>query len=197
MQADELITKADRFAHDFIKELSDTSTTVASRQAYMLDNQEKLQKVMGSLQTVITAMGEQQEALDEDDEAMLDKGKEIVANLRAALDTFRKELNIDENTKDEDLVPVVNEQTIGDAMSNNSTTQKIAKDLKNIQDQQTMPFNYAISCDGNITLITATNKKELNATINNIANGGKYKDIKLFELKATPVPLHQKTVLSV
>lgn len=197
MQADELITKADRFAHDFIKELSDTSTTVASRQAYMLDNQEKLQKVMGSLQTVITAMGEQQETLDEDDEAMLDKGKEIVANLRAALDTFRKELNIDENTKDEDLVPVVNEQTIGDAMSNNSTTQKIAKDLKNIQDQQTMPFNYAISCDGNITLITATNKKELNATINNIANGGKYKDIKLFELKATPVPLHQKTVLSV
>lgn len=203
MQADELITKADRFAHDFIKELSDTNNTVASRQAYMLDNQERLQKIMGSLQTVITALGAKEEKapLDEDDETMLEKGNEIVQNLRSALDAFREELKIDEDTKEEDIVPVVNEQTISDAMNDNSTTKKMAADLKNVQEQQlassSIPFNYAMSCDGVITLIKAKDKDELNKTINDIANKGKYSEIKLFKLMTTPVPLHQKTVLSV
>lgn len=199
MQADELITKADRFAHEFIKQLLDNTTTVASRQAYMLDTQERLQKVMGSLQTVLTTLDEQnkQNPLEEEDLAMLNKGHEIIQNLRGALDKFREELKIDEGVQEEDIVPTVSADTITEAMDNNSTTKKIAEDLKNIQDQQSMPFNYALSCDGQITLITAKDKNELNDSINAIANNGKYKKINLFKLTATPVPLQQKTILSV
>ena len=46
-------------------------------------------------------------------------------------------------------------------------------------------------------MLTANNTKELNESINAVANAGNYKNIDLYEMQFIPVHLKKKTVLSV
>ena len=87
-------------------------------------------------------------------------------------------------------------------MQTNKTTQEISNNMNAIAEQrkamsQAPQYNYAISCDGNITLLHANTKEELNNQINAVANQGTFKNIQLFQMQFVPVPLKQKTVLTV
>ena len=53
MKIDEVISKAELFAMNFIAKISDKSEQAARKQAFFLDNQEDLQKYMNALQKII------------------------------------------------------------------------------------------------------------------------------------------------
>lgn len=206
MTADEVISKAERFAMSFTDKLKDESQTQQSRQVFFMENQDELRKYMGALQKTIEALREPSENAEEDDEdvadnqVLLSKAEEIVTNLRQAIAEFQNELMINSDVSEDDITPVVSEETIGDAMKNNKTTQNIAANMEAIAEQKkanAISYNYMLVCDGESTLIFAKDKQTLEVNINAVVDAGNYKDIRLYKVSYTPVPLKTRTILSV
>lgn len=206
MTADEVISKAERFAVSFTDKLKDESQTQQSRQVFFMENQDELRKYMGALQKTIEALREPSENTEDDDEdvadnqVLLSKAEEIVTNLRQAIAEFQNELMINSDVSEDDITPVVSEETIGDAMKNNKTTQNIAANMEAIAEQKkanAISYNYMLVCDGESTLIFAKDKQMLEVNINAVVDAGNYKDIRLYKVSYTPVPLKTRTILSV
>ena len=200
MKADEIISKAELFANDFIKKLSDSTEQPERKQVYFLDNQDELKKYMSALQKIANSVNDNENVTDED-MVLVDKASNIIADLKTAVSNFQKELIVNPDATEEDTTAVLSEDTISDAMKSNKTTQEISKNMNAIAEQQkassTIACNYALVCDGQINMFLANTKDELNNMINNLANSGNYKDIQLFKMSFVPVPLNKKTVLSV
>ena len=200
MKADEIISKAELFANDFIKKLSDSTEQPERKQVYFLDNQDELKKYMNALQKIANSVNDNENVTDED-MVLVDKASNIIADLKTAVSNFQKELIVNPDATEEDTTAVLSEDTISDAMKSNKTTQEISKNMNAIAEQQkassTIACNYALVCDGQINMFLANTKDELNNMINNLANSGNYKDIQLFKMSFVPVPLNKKTVLSV
>ena len=200
MKADEIISKAELFANDFIKKLSDSTEQPERKQVYFLDNQDELKKYMSALQKIANSVNDNENVTDED-MVLVDKASNIIADLKTAVSNFQKELIVNPDATEEDTTAVLSEDTISDAMKSNKTTQEISKNMNAIAEQQkastAIAYNYALVCDGQINMFLANTKDELNNMINSLANNGNYKDIQLFKMSFVPVPLHKKTVLSV
>ena len=200
MKADEIISKAELFAMSFIAKISDKTEQSARKQAFFLDNQEELQKYMGALQKIVTCIGEDENITDEDNALML-KAQDIINNLKKAIMSYQKELTISSDTSEEDTTTALTQDTIADAMKTNKTTQEISANMQAIAEQQKVAsqigYNYALVCDGQINMIAANDKTQLNESINAIANAGSYKSIQLYEMSFKPVQLKKKTVLTV
>ena len=205
MKADEIISKAELFANDFIKKLSDSTEQPERKQVYFLDNQDELKKYMNALQKIANSVNDNENVTDED-MVLVDKASNIIADLKTAVSNFQKELIVNPDATEEDTTAVLSEDTINDAMKSNKTTQEISKNMNAIAEQQkastaiaynAIAYNYALVCDGQINMFLANTKDELNNMINSLANNGNYKDIQLLKMSFVPVPLHKKTVLSV
>ena len=200
MKADEIISKAELFTNDFIKKLSDSTEQPERKQVYFLDNQDELKKYMNALQKIANSVNDNENVTDED-MILVDKASNIIADLKTAVSNFQKELIVNPDATEEDTTAVLSEDTISDAMKSNKTTQEISKNMNAIAEQQkvssVIAYNYALVCDGQINMLLANTKDELNNMINNLANSGNYKDIQLFKMSFVPVPLNKKTVLSV
>lgn len=202
MKIDEVISKAQAFASNFIAKISDETEQPARKQAYFLDNQEELQKYMQALQKIISSISENDDSDDEEDyESLLNAAKEVVDKLKTAIAEYQKELIISNNVSEEDTTASLTQESISDAMKNNKTTQEISANMTAIAEQQKavnqIGYNYALVCDGQINMIAAADKNQLNDSINAVANSGTYKSIQLYKMQFTPVPLKQKTILSV
>lgn len=198
MKVDEIIAKAEVFSMSFIAKISDASEQPARKQTFFLDNQEELQKYMGALQKIITSYNEQA-AREEDDEVLLNKATEISDKLKEAITKYQSELMISDSVTEEDTTASLTQETISDAMKTNKTTQEISANMQAIAEQQKnqIAFNYALVCDGQINMIAATSKSQLNDSINAIAGNGNFKDIALYKMQFTPVQLQKKTILTV
>lgn len=200
MQVDEVISKAEQFTMEFITKLTDKSEQSSKRQVYFLDNQDKLQQYMGALQKIISGF-EEDENMTEDDVVLLDRANDIIDKLKATISEFQKELTVSDDITEEDTTVQFTEETLKDAMKTNKTTQEIAANMNAIAESQKarakISYNYALVCDGKITMLTANNTQELNDSINAVAGAGNYKSIDLYKMQFTPVPLKKKTILSV
>lgn len=200
MQVDEVISKAEQFTMEFIAKLTDKSEQSSKRQVYFLDNQDKLQQYMGALQKIISGF-EEDENMTEDDVVLLDRANDIINKLKATISEFQKELTVSDDITEEDTTVQFTEETLKDAMKTNKTTQEIAANMNAIAESQKarakISYNYALVCDGQITMLTANNTQELNDSINAVAGAGNYKSIDLYKMQFTPVPLKKKTILSV
>lgn len=200
MQIDEVISKAEQFTMEFIAKLTDKSEQSSKRQVYFLDNQDKLQQYMGALQKIISGF-EEDENMTEDDVVLLDRANDIIDKLKATISEFQKELTVSDDITEEDTTVQFTEETLKDAMKTNKTTQEIAANMNAIAESQKarakISYNYALVCDGQITMLTANNTQELNDSINAVAGAGNYKSIDLYKMQFTPVPLKKKTILSV
>lgn len=200
MKADEIISKAELFSMNFIAKIGDKTEQSARKQAYFLDNQEDLQKYMGALQKIVVSLNEDENISDEDT-VLVDRAKAIIDNLKQAITEYQKELTICTDTSEEDTTTSLTKETIADAMKTNKTTQEISANMQAIAEQQKVTsqvgYNYALVCDGQINMIAAADKTQLNESINAIANAGNYKSIQLYEMSFKPVQLKKKTVLTV
>lgn len=202
MTGNELVTKAEQFASNFVSKLGDKTEQPERKQIFFMENQDELRKCMGALQKTITSIKEIINEADEEELELLNRAETVVVNLKACIEQFQKELAINSDVQEEDVTPALTEETIGQAMKTNKTTQEITENMNAIAEHrkamsQVPQFNYAMCCDGTISLIAAYTKEELNNEINTIANQAQYKNIQLFELHYTPIPLKQKTVLSI
>lgn len=200
MQIDEVISKAEQFAMEFIANLTDKSEQSSKRQVYFLDNQDKLQQYMGALQKIVAGFKDDEE-ITVDDGVLLDRANDIIDKLKSTISEFQKELTVSDSITEEDTTVQFTEETLKDAMKTNKTTQEIAANMNAIAESQKakskIGYNYALVCDGQITMLTANNTQELNDAINSVANAGNYKSIDLYKMQFTPVPLKKKTILSV
>ena len=200
MTAIEIVNKASAFATGFIDGIQNEDSTQQAKQLYFMDNQDELRKYMGALQKTIEAL-KQEQANDSDEEKenqeLLAMAEGIVANLKQAISKFQAELTIDANVAEEDVTPALTEEAIGDAMKTNKTTQNIAADMEAIAQQNAVPYNYMLVCDGDTIMIAAPDKQTLETHINKATENGAYNSVRLYKLTYTPVPLKTKTILSV
>ncbi len=203
MTAIEMINKASAFATGFIDGIQNEDSTPQAKQLYFMDNQDELRKYMGALQKTIEAL-KQEQANDaneaQENEELLAMAEDIVTKLKQAISKFQAELTIDSNVEEEDVTPVLTEETIGDAMESNKTTQNIAANMEAIAQQKeadAIPFNYMLVCDEDTTMISAHDKKTLETHINTVVESGNYQNIRLYKVTYTPVPLKTRTILSV
>lgn len=202
MKVDEVVSKAELFAMNFIAKISDTSEQPARKQVYFLDNQEELQQYMGALQKIVTNIRKDDPSEDgEDYEVLLNRADTVINKLKKAIADFQKELTVSNSVTEEETTVQFTEETLKDAMKTNKTTQEISANMNAIAESQKtktkISYNYALVCDGQITMLTANNTQELNDSINAVAGAGNYKSIDLYKMQFTPVPLKKKTILSV
>ena len=172
------------------------------RQVYFLDNQEELQQYMGALQKIVTNIRKDDPSEDgEDYEVLLNRADAVIDKLKKAIADFQKELTVSDSVTEEETTVQFTEETLKDAMKTNKTTQEITANMNAIAESQKartkISYNYALVCDGQITMLTANNTQELNDAINAVADSGNYKSIDLYKMQFTPVPLKKKTILSV
>lgn len=201
MQVDEMISKAELFAMEFVGKINDKNMQDAAKAVYFMDNQEELSKMLTGLRTIVEKL-KGQDAVSDDDMVLIDRAKAIKTKLETCITDYQQTLSINSSVTEEDTSVQLTEETIADAMKTNQTTQQISKNMAEIAEQQKIAanapvFNYALVCDGQINMIEAHDKKTLNDMINQVANNGTYKNINLYQLSFKPVPLKQKTVLSV
>ena len=202
MKVDEVVSKAELFAMNFIAKISDASEQPARKQVYFLDNQEELQQYMGALQKIVTNIRKDDSSEDgEDYEVLLNRADAVIDKLKKAIADFQKELTVSDSVTEEETTVQFTEETLKDAMKTNNTTQEITANMNAIAESQKartkISYNYALVCDGQITMLTANNTQELNDAINAVADSGNYKSIDLYKMQFTPVPLKKKTILSV
>lgn len=201
MQADEIISKAELFAMNFIAKIQDKNMQEAAKAAYFMDNQEELGKMLQGLKTVVERLKEQ-DIISDDDSVLVDRAEALRTQIEDCIKTYQQSLNIKSDVSEEETSAQLTEQTIAEAMKTNQTTQQISKNMAEIAEQQKLAanapaFNYALVCDGQINMIQASDKATLNNMINQVASNGNYKNISLFQMSFKPVPLKQKTILSV
>lgn len=201
MQADEIISKAELFAMNFIAKIQDKNMQEAAKAAYFMDNQEELGKMLQGLKTVVERLKEQ-DIISDDDSVLVDRAEALRTQIEDCIKTYQQSLNIKSDVSEEETSAQLTEQTIAEAMKTNQTTQQISKNMAEIAEQQKLAanapaFNYALVCDGQINMIQANDKATLNNMINQVASNGNYKNISLFQMSFKPVPLKQKTILSV
>ena len=201
MQADEIISKAELFAMNFIAKIQDKNMQEAAKAAYFMDNQEELGKMLQGLKTVVERLKEQ-DIISDDDSVLVDRAEALRTLIEDCIKTYQQSLNIKSDVSEEETSAQLTEQTIAEAMKTNQTTQQISKNMAEIAEQQKLAanapaFNYALVCDGQINMIQASDKATLNNMINQVASNGNYKNISLFQMSFKPVPLKQKTILSV
>lgn len=202
MKVDEVVSKAELFAMNFIAKISDASEQPARKQVYFLDNQEELQQYMGALQKIVTNIRKDDPSEDgEDYEVLLNRADAVIDKLKKAIADFQKELTVSDSVTEEETTVQFTEETLKDAMKTNKTTQEITANMNAIAESQKardkISYNYALVCDGQITMLTANNTQELNDSINAVAGAGNYKSIDLYKMQFTSVPLKKKTILSV
>ena len=201
MKIDEIISKAELFAMNFIAKINDKSEQAARKQTYFLDNQEELQKYMNALQKIIDSINEDGEQQDSEERNILDRAENLVDKIRLAITEYQKELIINNNVSEEETTALLTHESLDDAMKNNKVTQEISANMTAIAEQQKITsqidYNYALICDGQIHMIAAIDKTQLNDSINSIVNSDNYKDVHLYKMQFTPVPLKKQTVLTV
>lgn len=202
MKADEVITKAEHFARSFAQILLDENEQPEKKQVFLMDNQEVLHKYLGALQKIMeTTAATDLEAFDDDIEILVQRAQEVTSMLKETLSNYQTELMIQPDVTEETTTAVLTEETIKEAMKTNKTTQEIKSNMAAIAEQKATPsimqYTHTLVCDGQSYFIFAVDKITLETQINDIVSTASFKDIQLFELKLTPVPLHKRTVLTV
>lgn len=202
MKADEIISKAEHFAVSFANTLLDETEQPEKKQVFLMDNQEVLQKYLEALQKIMeTTAASGPEAFDDDIEILVQRAQDITSMLKETLSSYQAELMVQPDTTEETTTAVLTEENIEEAMKTNKTTQEIKSNMAAIAEQKAAPsitqYTHTLVCDGQSYFIFAMDKLTLETQINDIVSTASFKDIQLFELKLTPVPLHKRTVLTV
>lgn len=201
MTSTEIVAKGRAFASELATKLSDPNETTASKQVYFMDNHERIQKIMGALNQVvtsITATAGEGHGIQESEAEALEQAKEIVADMKKTITDFQQTLTIAADVSEEDVATKpLTQETMKEAATADKGVQQMLENVEAAKNTKAFPYNYALLCDGIINLLGCKTKDELTTAINNIVDKGNYKSISLYELSASAVPLKKKTILSV
>ena len=192
-----IIEKAGDFAKEFVEKITNNDWEFSRRQTYFLDTQEDLKKYMKLLKNAIDSIeGFDGNEMDSDMESLLEEAKDTQKKIMTAVMDFQEEMKINPDTAS-DEVPSLNKDNIQKAKETGSLLKDADDEIMAIKNDNTGWFNYALICDGQVNLLDCSTDKELNVAMNNIVDSKDYKDIHLFRIKATEVPLKKKTILTI
>lgn len=202
------IKKVLQDAKDFIKEfctkLSGEEMNDSAKQVFFLDNQQKVKQTMEALsniKNVYDSMGVELEDGSEEQQCYeLCTG--LMGKLTSTLTNYKNSYaTVKPNVTEEETTVVVNEQTIQEAAQNNTSTQKIIKDMNEINERasisQMQEFTHAILVGKKFIYVKATTAQELNTLVNEAADANPNEKVSVYEVQFNPIPLKKKTVYTV
>lgn len=183
-----------QFVSSFVENITDENRSEQAKSTYFLDKQETLNKVKNSIDEII------KNPPDDVPDEMLGEIVTQKMELDKTLEEFKKTLIVSEDTVEEDLAVEINNDTIKDAMENNTTTKEIVSNLSKIDEmaKSTPKYTHMIVCDDNIELVSATSREKLNAILMATANlYPNARDIKVYKMSLTEIPTQKRTIVSV
>lgn len=198
MTTAEMLAQSKHFTDELVKQLSDTNAELSKKQVYFMDNHAKVQACMNALKEIVSSVKASEATASSEDLEAMNNASAILTDLQGAITKFQQELMIVDTVQEDDLAPVhgLTADNIADAAKNNETTKKIVQDM-NVIINQPPAYSHCLVCDGVINMFLANTKDELNEAINRIAATGNYKDLRLFQMSFTPVPMKKQTILTV
>lgn len=202
------IKKVLQDAKDFIKEfctkLSGEEMNDSAKQVFFLDNQQKVKQTMESLNNIKGAFDSMGVELEDgsEEQQCYELCVGLMGKLTNTLTNYKNSYAaVKPNVTEEETTVVVNEQTIQEAAQNNTSTQKIIKDMNEINERasisQMQEFTHAILVGKKFIYVKATTAQELNTLVNEAADANPNEKISVYEVQFNPIPLKKKTVYTV
>lgn len=204
VETKKLLSEAKDFIKEFCTKITGTEINETAKQVYFLDNQQKIKETMDILTGIKT--GYDNLGIELEDNSEEQKCYELCCGLinkltKTLTDYKNSYSGINPNVTVEDTTAVVTEETINDAAKNNTSTQKIIKDMNEISQKaniaQMQEFTHAILVGKKFTYVKATTNQELNTLINEIVEANQNEKISVYEVNFIPMPLKKKTVYTV
>lgn len=204
VEIDKVLSEAKDFIKDFSDKILGNELNDSAKQVLFLDNQQKMKNTMDKLTGIKTNF--EALCLDENDGSEDAKRYEMCVGLMNKLVKTLKDYKasysgVNPNVTIEDTTPVLSEETINDAMKNNTSTQQIVKDMNTLNERasivQMQEFTHAILVGKKFTYTKVATVQELNNLINEIADANPNEKISVYEVVFNPVPLKTKTIYTV
>ena len=206
LDINKLLLESKEFIKDFSSKILGNELNESAKQVLFLDNQKKIKETMESLtnaKTMLESLG-----IDLDDENQGEEHKQyelcvgLINKLAKTLKDYRNSYSgINPNVTVEETTPVLSEETINDAVKNNTSTQQIIKDMNNLNEKanivQMQEFTHAILVGDKFTYTKALTVQDLNNVINEVANANPNERVSVYEVTFNPVPLKTKTIYTV
>lgn len=191
-----LIIESEKFVNDFCSNIAGKEMNESAKQVYFLDNHGKVKKTLELLITIRDAY-EIKESKTEEETAIYNLTSNLIERLTETIRNYKNSYNVKPDVSIEDTTVVINKETITNAMENNSSTQALVKNMNEIDEKtnitQIQKFTHAVLGENGFVFINAKTEDELIKIINDLAKINP-KELKLFKLEFTPVPLKTKTV---
>lgn len=198
------LSEAKDFIKEFCSKITGTEINETAKQVYFLDNQQKIRETMDMLTGIKTSYDGLGIELEDDSEEQ--KCYELCCGLMNKLtktltDYKNSYAGIKQDITIEDTTAIVTEDTIADAAKNNTSTQKIIKDMNEISQKnnisQMQEFTHAILVGKKFTYVKVTTNQELNALINEVVDANPNEKVSVYEVNFIPMTLKKKTVYTV
>lgn len=204
MENKQILMKVKAFIDEFCAKITGQELNDSAKQVYFLDNHAQIKESMEALNAIketFEAMGGIAEGDTENEQiyeltyALANKLTKTITDYRNNYTPVKADVSVEETTA------VVSEETITDAVQNNTSTQALVKGISEINEKasiaQMQEFTHAILAGKKFTYVNATTKQELTSVINDIAKVNPNEEIKVFAVTFTPVPLKTKTIYTV
>lgn len=199
-----ILSDAKDFIKDFCTKICSNELNESAKQVLFLDNQQKVKETMESLNNIKNGFDNIGIELEDgsDDQKAYELCVGLMSKLTKTLSDYRNSCsNINPNVTVEDTTAIVNEDTISEAVKNNPSTQKIIKDMNEINEKaniaQLKEFTHAILAGKKFTYVKPSTTQELNMFINEVADANPNEKISVYEVDFKPITLKQKTVYTV
>ena len=193
------LAETKNFVSAFVENMTSDSMNDSAKQAYFLDNQAEIKKTFGflnNLNSLYESIVSEDTVLNEDAQTY-DLINELIETLSNTLNAYREGLKTNPNITKEDTTVVVNEETLKQAMEEDSSTKKMVDDMNALAAQnafQNGEYNYMIVVSKTQPYYVSVNTKEqLIGTVNRMADSVPGATIEVFEIKYTSVPLKTTT----
>jgi hypothetical protein len=171
----------------------------AAKQAYFLDNQANIKKTLGFLNNLKSVYESvvSEDNVAEEDARIYELIGTLITTLSDTLSAYREGLKANPNVTKEDTTVVVNEETLKQAMEEDTSTKKMVEDMQTLATQHSASngeYNYMIVVSKTKPYyVYAPTKQDLIALVNQVADSTPGATIEVFEIKYTTVPLKTAT----
>jgi hypothetical protein len=193
------LSEAKAFVSDFITDMTSDSMNESAKQAYFLDNQSEVKKTFGFLNNLKSMYDSvvSEDIVTEEDSQVHALVTGLIDTLSETLNNYREGLKANPNITKEETTVVVNEETLKQALKEDSSTKKMVEDMQALSAQkpaQSGEYNYMIVVSKTQPYyVYAPTKQELIGLVNQVADSTPGATIEVFEIKYTAVPLKTAT----
>ena len=193
--------------------LNSPSETPSNKERFFLDNRDNIQNCLTNLRSAKERLLDSTFAENSDEgrkvKRLISDIDDLIECLFDTIEAFKASMlnNIKNDSSIDDITPVIDENTVSDAMSNNKDIQQISKDMSDIaagKVESTQPSTktqpkYALVVKGKTTYIHANTKDELTKKMTNVLNSLGYNgpDVKLYEITYKELKLKTQVVYTI